>query len=96
MGMERSYRCRCSGGGIVVGDDLHRRLVLALMITIVVFLTSSTTNTYYQCNAGTTDHRYAKGEHVELWVNKVRSCVLMFLIFYCHLNDNLSFDHVGS
>lgn len=26
--------------------------------------------------AGTSDHRYQKGEHVELWVNKVRETIV--------------------
>jgi len=31
----------------------------------------------FQCaEAGTDDHRYKKGEHVELWVNKVRTLVV--------------------
>jgi hypothetical protein len=35
------------------------------------------------------DHRYTKGEHVELWVNKVRSAITLFTkvaVGHCRLS----------
>lgn len=43
-----------------------------ILLSLVVSLVIDNTSNNILVSAGTTDHRYTKGEHVELWVNKVR------------------------
>jgi hypothetical protein len=49
------------GGTIMI--VIQRYTALLLLVTICMVTTPT--------KAGTSNHRYKKGEHVELWVNKV-------------------------
>lgn len=43
-----------------------------MRLPLVVAATAAFLLPYVPVQAGTDNHRYKKGEHVELWVNKVR------------------------
>lgn len=49
---------------------MSRHELISLMLAWLVLST---------VEAGTSDHMYKSGEHVELWVNKV--CIYVFIVF---------------
>ena len=54
----------------------HRGMLLPIgstMMKLSCFAAAATALLLQSVQAGTSDHRYKKGEHVELWVNKVCS-----------------------
>ena len=42
-----------------------------MRVPLVLVAVATATSFFQESQAGTSDHRYKKDEHIELWVNKV-------------------------
>jgi hypothetical protein len=66
----RQERCTTMRLLCLFSSSLHCLVGLKIMLPLVIVAAAALI--LQPASAGTSDHRYKKGEHVELWVNKVR------------------------